>query len=84
MGEAVEKITEPFQLEVNYAYTDISKVARSEYFLIDVVSLEKLPEFLANIAKTDVGVISEHIRWEQRNMEAQRQNRENRGSRSTR
>ena len=42
-----DKIKDNFQLEVNYAYADMNVTHRSEFFLIDVVSFEKLDEFLA-------------------------------------
>lgn len=41
-----ENISENFQLEVNYAYLNGSKEHQNDYFLIDVVSFEKLEEFL--------------------------------------
>ena len=70
-----QPITKPFELEVNYAYTDKDRNGVSEYFLIDVVSLDKLPEFLASsIEKADVNTLSEKLRWDKR-MEPQRQNR---------
>lgn len=46
-------ITKPFQLEVNYAYID-NQGARNEYFLIDVVSLEQLPEFLSKMEAIEI------------------------------
>ena len=62
-----EPITEPFQLEVNYAYTDKDRAGHNEYFLIDVVSLDKLPEFLSTmIEKGDVPAISEKVQWDRR------------------
>lgn len=61
-----QPITEPFALEVNYAYTD-KENSISEYFLIDVVSLDKLPEFLASaIEGVDVGTLAEKLRWDKR------------------
>ena len=50
----VEQITEPFQLEVNYAYIDKDRNGKNEYFLIDVVSIDKLPDFLAVLEKRDI------------------------------
>ena len=64
---APQPITEPFALEVNYAYTDKVRNGVNEYFLIDVVSLDKLPEFLASaIEKADVALLAEKIRWDKR------------------
>jgi hypothetical protein len=56
MGDSstVAPIVEPFQLEVNYAYREGEGNGRSEYFLIDVVSLDQLGAFLASLEATDV------------------------------
>ena len=80
----VEPITEPFQLEVNYAYVDKERVGRNEYFLIDVVSIDKLPEFLAMLEKTDIKAIIGKIRLEERQDKAERQNRRGFGNNSAR
>src|SRR3989344_8894229 len=61
----VEPITESLQLEVNYAYVDKERTGRNEYFLIDVVSIDKLPEFLAMLEKTDIKEVIGKIRWEE-------------------
>lgn len=53
----ITPITEPFQIEVNYAYVDKDKNSCNEYFLIDVVSFEKLPEFLSKLEENDVKII---------------------------
>ena len=74
-----QQITEPFPLEINYTYTDKDRNGHNEYFLIDVVSFDKLPEFLTtSIEKADVAALSEKIRWDER-MRPQRQNNHNRG-----
>lgn len=58
-------ITEPFQLEVNYAYTDKEINQHSEYFIIDVVSLDKLPDFLSSVIEgVDVSAIKKKIGWD--------------------
>ncbi len=63
----ISPINEPFQLEVNYAYTDKDRNAHSEYFLIDVTSLDKLPDFLdKTIEKMDVPAISEKLSWDEK------------------
>jgi hypothetical protein len=80
----VEPITEPFQLEVNYAYVDKERSGRNEYFLIDVVSIDKLPEFLAMLEKTDVKAITGKIGWEERQKRTERQSRETGGNNSAR
>jgi hypothetical protein len=61
---AVEQITEPFQLEVNYAYMDENKNGRNEYFLVDVVSVDTLASFLSELQKSDIKTVAEHISWE--------------------
>lgn len=45
--EDVRPISENFLLEVNYAYLDTDGNDRNEYFLVDVVSLDKLDAFFA-------------------------------------
>ena len=62
----LEKISDPFQLEVNYAYVDRKGDSHRRYFLIDVVSIEKLGEFLSILEKTDVGTVQEDISWKRR------------------
>jgi hypothetical protein len=55
-------ITEPFQLEVNYAYLDKNKNPSNEYLIVDVVSIDKLENFLnSDIKENDVSVIKEKI-----------------------
>lgn len=55
-------IEEPFQLEVNYAYLDRERNGHSEFFLIDVLSLDKLIEFLsAAIEKGDIPLVSNKV-----------------------
>lgn len=75
----VTPITEAFQLEVNYAYTDKDRNPHSEYFIIDVTSLDKLPEFLDTvIEKMDVPTIVQKLSWEEkvnrRNNQSESQN----------
>jgi hypothetical protein len=80
----VESITEPFQLEVNYAYIDKDRSSRNEYFLIDVVSFDKLSGFLSMLEKTDIKIIRENIRWEKRQERVEKQNRGKFGNNSAR
>ena len=42
-----EPITDNFQLEVNYAYSDPKGNHRSEYFLLDIVAFDKMDEYLS-------------------------------------
>lgn len=59
-------ITDNFQLEVNYAYTDRDKNQNNEYFLIDVVDFEKIDRFLDSL-QSDVNAFSEVLRDSPRN-----------------
>lgn len=63
-AEKVEPITEAFQLEVNYAYIDKDRNGSNEYFLVDVVSIDRLQAFLSTLEKTDIQAIKEKISWE--------------------
>jgi hypothetical protein len=63
-GRDAVRITEPFQLEVNYAYLDKDRSGRNEYFLIDVVSIEMLSGFLTTLENTDARIVKEHLSWE--------------------
>ena len=49
-------INDNFQLEVNYAYLDLSKKHSNEYFLIDIVSYGKIDAFLEDLQK-DVNIV---------------------------
>lgn len=64
--EKIEPINKPFQLEVNYAYTNMARVGINEYFLIDVVSSKLLASFLANLEKTDVQAMHKKITFDKR------------------
>jgi hypothetical protein len=70
---SVEPITEPFQLEVNYAYIDKDRNGHNEYFLIDVVSIDALPEFLAMLEKKDITAIKGKLSWDERTKRTERQ-----------
>ena len=54
------KITENFQLEVNYAYLDSNKDPKNEYFFIDILSFDFLDNFLDTI-KEDKNLIDYFI-----------------------
>jgi hypothetical protein len=64
--EKVEPVKEPFQLEVNYAYTNSAHVGINEYFLIDVMGIDQLSAFLTKLQNTDVAAIQEKVRWDKR------------------
>lgn len=55
-----EKITDNFQLEVNYAYIDYQGNHRSEYFLLDIVDFNNFYNFLA-VLEADKGAILQII-----------------------
>lgn len=55
----------PFQLEVNYAYKLPDGGSRSEFFLIDVVSLDGLGGFLKALEEADVGAMMWSLNWVQ-------------------
>ncbi|MBI3420734.1 MAG: hypothetical protein HY006_01600 [Candidatus Sungbacteria bacterium] len=65
-SNAPQPILEPFELEVNYAYIDKDRNGHNEYFLLDVVSIDKLAEFLLGLEKTDIKTLIEKISWEKR------------------
>lgn len=66
-NDKVETIKEPFQLEVNYAYIDRNKKGCNEYFLIDVVSIDKLQNFLLMIENSEIKEVEGKIFFEQIN-----------------
>jgi hypothetical protein len=53
-SQKMTPVADNFQLEVNYAYVDHARSPRDEYFLIDVVSIDRLAAFLADLVATDV------------------------------
>ena len=55
-----QKITDNFQLEVNYAYLDSQGNHKSEYFLLDVVDFSKLDKFLA-VLEADKDAVTQII-----------------------
>jgi len=50
-GNEPTNIKDNFQLEVNYAYLDSSKNPVTEYFLIDVVSLDRIDTLMDSLEK---------------------------------
>ncbi len=63
ISKNTSEIKDNFKLEVNYAYLDESKKTTSEYFLIDVVSLDNLKIFLDEIESKDIKGIREKLLW---------------------
>ncbi len=58
-----EKVIEDFEIETQYAYFDHSKNQRNEFFLIDVVSLETLNDYLNVLEGKDLKVVKEQLSW---------------------
>lgn len=58
----LESIIEPFQLEVNYAYLDSEKKPKNEFFLIDVITIDHIDEYIKKIESKDVVQESDDIR----------------------
>lgn len=79
-----EQIEEPFQLEVNYAYVDKNRTGCNEYFLIDVVSIDKLAEFLVMLEKSDIKAVIGKICWDEQQNRANQQSRRGFGNNSAR
>jgi len=50
-GSSPLRIEENFQLEVDYAYFDKNGSQKSNYFLIDFVELDQLPNFVEAVSK---------------------------------
>ena len=49
-------VKDNFQLEVNYAYLDLSKTPVTEYFLIDIVGFDRIDSLLTALEE-DVSAI---------------------------
>ena len=58
------QISDMFQLEMNYAYTDNSGNNKREYFLIDIVDFDQIPELIKEIEEKDIAAISEKAQWD--------------------
>lgn len=56
-AEKSSSINDHFQLEVDYAYIDINKKHRNEYFLINVLDFQNMDKFLESLQE-DVDAIS--------------------------
>jgi len=50
----LEEVTQPFQLEVNYAYLDEKKKPQNEFFLIDVITIDQIAQYTQELKKKDV------------------------------
>lgn len=58
------QISDMFQLEMNYAFSDYSDKKRREYFLIDVVDFNQIPDLLKEIEEKDIAAIAEKSQWD--------------------
>ncbi len=58
--DKIENIDGNFQLELNYAYLSSDRQSHQEYFLIDVVSFEKIEEFLS-VIQEDIKIVSSDL-----------------------
>ncbi|MEK7635715.1 MAG: hypothetical protein AAB405_01335 [Patescibacteria group bacterium] len=72
------QITEPFQLEVDYSYKQTRSDGRitdvTKYFLIDIMSFDKLDSFLQDLENRDIKLFRDNLQWDLERQE--RQNRE--------
>lgn len=57
--QTLKTITDPFQLEVNYAYLDSDKHPQNEFFLIDVITVDQIEEYIATLEESDIKEKSE-------------------------
>lgn len=71
-------ITDPFQLEVDYSYKQFRSDGKTidiiKYFLIDIVSFDKLDSFLQDLEGRDIELLRKNLHWDLEHQE--RQNRE--------
>lgn len=59
-----KQIHDNFQIEMNYAYTDYSGKNQREYFIIDIVSFDKINDVISEIINNDVVAVREKILFE--------------------
>lgn len=59
-----ESITDNFEIETQYAYFDYSKNQRNEFFLIDVVSLDTLENYLQMLETKDLNAVKQKVLWD--------------------
>jgi len=61
-------ITEPFQIEVDYSYkqprSEGKSIDETKYFLLDIVSFEKLDSFLQDLENRDIKLFKENLWWD--------------------
>lgn len=57
------KINENFQFETQYAYFDLGKNQKNEFFLIDITCIELLDDYLKMLIDNDISAVKEKISW---------------------
>jgi hypothetical protein len=60
-NQTLKVIDHPFQLEVNYAYLDTAKRPKNEFFLIDVITIDMIDDYIKGLEVTDVANRSQSI-----------------------
>lgn len=66
-------IADNFQLEINYSYKNKNKENATKYFLIDIVSLPLLEEFIKQLESKDIKLLRENIAFDLRQRERMNQ-----------
>jgi hypothetical protein len=56
-----KRIDDNFQLEMNYAYIDYLGKNQREYFIIDVVSFDKVSNLISEIVEKDIEAVREKV-----------------------
>lgn len=59
-------VTEPFQIEVDYSYTNRESKPATGYFLLDVVAKDGLDAYLADLEASDVKILRDRLGWDLR------------------
>lgn len=65
-GDGYSEINKNFQMEVNYAYLNSTQKSVTEYFLIDILSKDKLIIFLDSLEENDGHILKSKIEWDLR------------------
>lgn len=61
-----EEISDNFQMEVNYSFTDRQNKPATKYFLLDIINGDKLENFLDMLGKNDVQIMKNQLAWQVR------------------
>ncbi|MFH0829391.1 MAG: hypothetical protein V1907_04425 [Candidatus Kerfeldbacteria bacterium] len=59
----IEQITDVFQAEINYAFIDVDNNKKNEFFIVDIVSFEKLKQYLDALNEHDVTALRTKMEW---------------------